>query len=303
MRPGVIVQHEANRTVSYFIAAKPHALVTYSRCPALSGRAPTAPSGGIKPSLTTHPVRDLAKTNLSWGRTVIRVFLVGIDTALTELVRDDLSRRGHVVHVVDNGMDAIALAGDADVIVLNLELPDLDGVEVCRRIREISDGPLIGVLTGGAELERVLALRAGLDMCLTSKLGVTELVARINALLARSQPNADRRSKLSYGDLLIDAQTRQVRIGGKAVGLTRKEFDLLHLLASHPGVTFDRKQILSAVWQDENAWMQRSRTIDTHVNSIRRKLGCGEVIHTQRGVGFRFAQDQVAESGLTHAHG
>ncbi|MCG8916936.1 response regulator transcription factor [Actinokineospora sp. PR83] len=219
---------------------------------------------------------------------------MGSDSALAESARQALSDIGFLVCLTGNGRDAITGAHGADVVVLDLDLPDLDGTEVCRRIRETSKVPLIGVLSGSSEFERVLALRAGLDMCLAPDFGVLELVARINVLLSRSQPRGTKES-LSYGDLMIDAQTRQVRVGHKAVDLTKKEFDLLHLLASRPGITFDRKQILAAVWNDDNAWMQRSRTIDTHINSIRRKLGCGDMIHTQRGVGFRFAHDHLAE--------
>jgi DNA-binding response OmpR family regulator len=93
---------------------------------------------------------------------------------------------------------------------------------------------------------------------------------------------------LSFGELEIDGRAREVRLSGSLVQLTRKEFDLLYLLASRGGATVDRREILSVVWHDDRAWLTRSRTVDTHVNSIRRKLDCNDIIRTQRGVGFRF---------------
>jgi DNA-binding response OmpR family regulator len=220
---------------------------------------------------------------------MIRVLLVEEDQSRKESIGDELLGRGFLLQTARTGMDAIEAQRGADIMVLNLNLPDLDGVEVCRRIRAVSSVPLIGILAVSSEFERVLALRAGLDVCLAAPFGVSELVARIETLTRRNQPNRQNGKLLSYGDLVIDTHAREVRMGRNPVELTKKEFDLLYLLASRPGVTFDRRQILSAVWNDDNAWMQRSRTIDTHINSIRRKLGCGDAIRTQRGVGFRFS--------------
>ncbi|HKS47306.1 MAG TPA: response regulator transcription factor [Amycolatopsis sp.] len=219
---------------------------------------------------------------------MVRVLLVDDDLSRTELISGQL-RRGFSAWNLHTGMDAITAAPSADIVVLNLKLPDLDGVEVCRRIRAVSTVPMIGITAGSSEFERVLALRAGLDVCMAPTFGVSELVARIATLTRRNRPDRRAGKSMSYGDLVINTHTREVRMCGHPVGLTKKEFDLLYLLASRPGVTFDRKQILSAVWHDDNSWMQRSRTIDTHVNSIRRKLGCSEAIRTQRGVGFQFS--------------
>ena len=220
---------------------------------------------------------------------MIRVLLVDDDLSRTNLISGELLRRGFFARSLRTGMDAITTGPSADVVVLNLKLPDLDGVEVCRRIRAVCAVPLIGISASSCEFERVLALRAGLDVCMTPAYGVPELVARIVTLTRRKREQRRTGSSMSHGDLVIDSLCREVRMCGHPVGLTKKEFDLLYLLASRPGVTFDRRQILSAVWQDDNMWMQRSRTIDTHVNSIRRKLGCSEAIRTQRGVGFRFS--------------
>jgi DNA-binding response OmpR family regulator len=218
-----------------------------------------------------------------------RVLLIDSDQSHTDVISGELVRRGFFTQHLKTGMDAIASSPGADVVVLNLKLPDLDGVEVCRRIRALCSVRLIGITASSSEFERVLALRAGLDVCMGPVFGVSELVARISTLTRRNGQGIQTRKTMSYGDLAIDTRAREVRVCGRRVGLTKKEFDLLYLLASRPGVTFDRRQILSAVWDDNSTWMARSRTIDTHVNSIRRKLGCSEVIRTQRGVGFRFS--------------
>lgn len=220
---------------------------------------------------------------------MIRILLVGDDVATGEALAEALNTAVFSLDCVRTGGEALRLQLDADVVLLNLELPDLDGTEVCRRIRAASDVPVIGLIKPmSTELERILTLRAGADMCLTKPVGIDELVARLNVVTRRMQPHSAVGESLSYGALEIDSAAREVRVEGAPVDLTRKEFDLLYLLASRRGAIVNRKQILSAVWNDDNAWMQRSRTIDTHVNSIRRKIGRSGDIHTQRGVGFRF---------------
>jgi DNA-binding response OmpR family regulator len=220
---------------------------------------------------------------------MIRVLLVGEDCATGQALGTALNPTIYRLRRVQTGAEAILEHQDADVIALNLELPDLDGTEVCRRIRSTSEVPLIGLIgADSTELERILSLRAGADMCFTRPVGVTELVTRLEVVTRRLQPPPSTGELLSCGALEIDIAAREVRAGGTPVDMTRKEFDLLYLLASQRGAIVNRRQILSTVWNDENAWMQRSRTIDTHVNNIRRKIGRHGDIRTQRGVGFRF---------------
>lgn len=220
---------------------------------------------------------------------MIRILLVGDDAETARALDVALNATVFSLDCVQTGGEALRLRPDVDVILLTLELPDLDGTEVCRRIRATSDVPVIGLVkSASTELERILALRAGADMCLTKPVGIDELVARLTVVTRRRQPHPAVTESLSYGALEIDGAAREVRVEGAPVDLTRKEFDLLYLLASRRGAIVNRKQILSAVWNDDNAWMQRSRTIDTHVNSIRRKIGPSGDIRTQRGVGFRF---------------
>lgn len=220
---------------------------------------------------------------------MIRVLLVGEDHQTGQALAAALARAGVRLDSVRTGAEAITRHADADMVALNLELPDLDGTEVCRRIRSTSEVPILGLIAAGStELERILSLRAGVDMCLTRPVGVAELAARIEVVARRLRPQPNTRELLSYGSLEIDVAAREVRIAGRSVDMTRKEFDLLYLLASKNGSIVNRRQILSVVWDDQNAWMQRSRTIDTHVNSIRRKIGKSGAIRTRRGVGFQF---------------
>ena len=199
----------------------------------------------------------------------------------------ELSWHGHLLTGVSTGARAIALRDSADVLLLNLDLPDLDGIEVCRRIRSVSDAPMMGLLPHDNPTERVLALRAGLDVCLPPDCRSAEIAARIRAVTRRFYGDATP-VPLTSGALQIDPVARQVRLHGRRVQLTPKEFDLLHLLASRPGEVLNRRHILAEIWDDQHGWMTGSRTIDTHVNSLRRKLDWAPFIETQRGIGFRF---------------
>lgn len=234
---------------------------------------------------------------------MMRVLLADVDPAYKNAVTPELEDRGFLLKWVRSGREAIAAHRSAHVVVVRLDLPDLDGIEVCRRIRCDNTVPLIGIGPCDSEFERVLALRSGLDVCLAPSFGVRELVARIEALTRRGRPQWFAGPRLSYGELEIDGHARRVRLRGAPVGLTRKEFDLLFLLASRPDVTVDRRQILSAVWDDDHAWMLNSRTIDTHISSIRRKLGGEAAIRTQRGIGFRFSYRAPAAELMPAASG
>lgn len=174
----------------------------------------------------------------------------------------------------------------ADLVLLNLELPDLDGLEVCRGIRASCDIPIIAVTARCTELDRVLGLHAGLDDYLVRPYGFRELIARIEAVMRRARPQWPAVQTISRGPLRINFSTREVCLNDQLINVTRKEFDLLYLLARQPETVVSRKQIMSQVWDVE--WTGCSRTIDTHVNSLRKKLGASTWIITVRGVGFRF---------------
>lgn len=207
--------------------------------------------------------------------------------AADELVQG-LLRQGYAAQSVATGAQTLRAHRDADLVLLDLELPDLDGLEVCRSIRAVSDTPIIAVTSRGSELDRVLGLQAGLDDYLVKPYGFRELLARMEAVMRRvwSQPAATR--VIDHSSLRIDAGTRAATLEGEPVDLTRKEFDLLFLLASQPDTVIPRGQIMAQVWGD--AWSPRGRTVDTHVGTLRSKLGSSEWIVTVRGVGFRIGK-------------
>lgn len=218
-------------------------------------------------------------------REVWRVLLVEKDARDAVPLTQDLRRHGHQVISVDTGEKALREFADADLVLLDLELPDLDGLEVCRAIRSVSDTPIIAVTRRSSELDRVLGLQAGSDDYLGKPYGFRELMARMEAVMRRARPRAPLSEVISHGPLCVDARTRSVLLHGSRVTVTRKEFDLLYLLASQPRNVVPRRQILQRVWSDTMAG--RSRTLDTHVNSLRNKLGSADWIVTVRGVGFQ----------------
>ncbi|GAA2268885.1 MULTISPECIES: response regulator transcription factor [Kitasatospora] len=224
---------------------------------------------------------------------VWRVLVVESDTEDAEFLVRGLRRHGHTVSRVDTGNAALSAYGAADLVLLDLELPDLDGLEVCRRVRSAGPVPIIAVTARGTELDRVLGLQAGADDYLVKPYGFRELLARMEAVMRRVRVpaqmhpvHAEPPSVVSRGGLRIDATTRQVSLNGRPVKVTRKEFDLLFILASNSDAVVPRKQLMQQVWGD--VWSRR--TIDTHVSSLRNKLGASDWIVTVRGVGFQFGR-------------
>ncbi|MGV9558803.1 response regulator transcription factor [Streptomyces sp. NPDC003401] len=212
-----------------------------------------------------------------------RILVVDGDAALAGSLTAQLRRHGHDPVGARHGRAALQAYHDVELVLLDLDLPDLDGLEVCRAIREVSRVPIIIVTARRSELDCVLGLHAGADDYVTKPYGLRELMARIEAVMrrARWQPAAAR--EIRHGRLHIDVDSRTVTVDDEPVALTRKEFDLLHLLASRPDTVIPRKQLLQQVWGD--FWSRR--TIDTHVSSLRGKLGGSGWVVTVRGVGFK----------------
>jgi DNA-binding response OmpR family regulator len=204
-----------------------------------------------------------------------------------DLLIPGLRRHGYKAEQVRTGAEALQQCREADLLLFDLDLPDLDGVELCRSIRAVCDVAIIVVTARDTELDRVLSLRAGADDYVVKPCSLTELTARIEAVMrrVRLQPFVPE-DVIAVGSLHIDHRTREIRLDGRHVEVTRKEFDLLYLLASRPGSVFSRRQIMTQVWSDPRS--KPGRTIDTHVSSLRSKLGSSRWITTVRGVGFRF---------------
>ncbi|MFF4830212.1 response regulator transcription factor [Streptomyces sp. NPDC001315] len=193
-----------------------------------------------------------------------------------------LRRHGHDVADVATGVEALQVYEGYDLVLLDLELPDVDGLEVCSTIRAACDVPLIAVTARDGELDRVLGLKAGADDYIAKPYSFQELMARMDAVMRRARPRAA--TSLSHGGLRIDTRAREVRLHDRHVEVTRKEFDLLSCLAASPDAVISRQELMRRVWGD--SWSRR--TVDTHINSLRNKLGASDWITTVRGVGFRF---------------
>jgi two-component system, OmpR family, response regulator RegX3 len=213
----------------------------------------------------------------------MRILVVEDEDAIAEPLAEGLRREGFVVDRAATGEDAL-LAPAADVVLLDLRLPDLDGYEVCRRLRARSDVPIIMVTARGEEIDRVVGLELGADDYLVKPFGIRELIARIRAVTRRAGGRSDA-SRLHVGPLEIDVRARRVALEGRILELTAKEFDVLTVLAEDAGNVVSRRTLLERVWQ--TTWYGPTKTIDVHVASLRRKLGDPGWIETVRGIGFR----------------
>jgi DNA-binding response OmpR family regulator len=225
-------------------------------------------------------------------RVAVHLLVVEDDPAIAEPLRQGLARSGFTVSYAATGAAALAVEG-AEMVLLDLGLPDLDGSEVCRRLRARSDVPIIVVSARGDEIDRVMLLELGADDYIVKPYGLRELVARIRAVSRRTNPHVDPNGPYVVGHLVVDQRTRRVTVADRPIDLTPKEFDLLALLASEPGTVFTRQRILESVWDAH--WYGPTKTLDVHVAAVRRKLGAPEWIATVRGVGFRL-EDPAKES-------
>jgi DNA-binding response OmpR family regulator len=174
------------------------------------------------------------------------------------------------------------------LLVLDVGLPDLDGLEVCKRIRQTSQVPVIFLTARDSEVDRVLGLELGADDYLTKPFSTPELVARVKAVLRRVD-GAPAPEIVQAGRATIDAGRREVRVDGRSIEFTTKEFDLLRFLAARTGLALSRQQILDGVWGHD--WFGDARTVDVHIAQVRKKLGDAAEITTVRGVGYRLESD------------
>jgi two-component system, OmpR family, response regulator RegX3 len=224
----------------------------------------------------------------------VRVLMVEDDDAIAEPLARGLEREGLDVERAATGAAALA-AQDYDVVLLDLGLPDLDGFEVCRRLRAVSSVPIIVVTARSDEVDRVVGLELGADDYIVKPFGFRELLARIRAVTRRSQARPEDVMARTVGRLTVDRRTHQVTMAGEAVALTPKEFDLLALLADDPGTVFPRAHILEEVWDAH--WYGPTKTLDVHVAALRKKLGDPGWIETVRGVGFRLVEPSDPSAG------
>ncbi len=221
------------------------------------------------------------------------ILLVEDDERISEpLVRVLVSEGFSVTHV-DGGKDALAAVDRErpDLVLLDLTLPDIDGLDVCRKLRaDIPDLPIVMLTARAEEMDVIVGLGAGADDYIAKPFRLAELIARVRARLRVVEQATRATPMLEGAGIRVDRDARRMFIDTREIELTSKEFDLLALLMSRPGVTFTREQIMNQVWDEH--WWGSTRTLDTHVSTLRKKIGDDSdppsIVVTIRGVGFRF---------------
>jgi DNA-binding response OmpR family regulator len=226
--------------------------------------------------------------------------VVDDERALADLVGSYLTRDGFEVSMAHDGQQAIDQARqvDPDIMVLDLGLPRIDGVEVCRIVRTFSDCYVIMLTARTDEIDKLIGLSVGADDYLTKPFSPRELLARIQAMLRRprtstvsEQPSQEAPPRM-FGALSIDVAARDVQLDGEAVPLTRTEFDLLEALSRRPNMVFSRRQLIDEVW--DQSWFGDEHLVDVHVGHLRRKLGddpgSPRYVCTVRGIGYRMGE-------------
>jgi DNA-binding response OmpR family regulator len=227
------------------------------------------------------------------GQTVL---VVEDESSIASFVALYLKNAGYRIQAVGTGREALERVASEkpNLIVLDLMLPDVDGLEVCRRIRQSSDVPILMLTARDEDVDKIIGLEVGADDYLTKPFNPRELVARVKSILRRSVP--ERREaqtrQIKHGDLDIDAGRREVLVAGKEVQLAPKEFDLLWELLDHKGLVLTRDQLLERVWG--YTFAGDTRTVDVHVRQLRRKLGEASPIVTVWGVGYKVASARDA---------
>jgi two-component system, OmpR family, alkaline phosphatase synthesis response regulator PhoP len=222
------------------------------------------------------------------------VLVVDDETPLRDLIRAYLERDGYTVVEASTGKEALSAAAlhNPDIIVLDLMIPEIDGTEVCRRIRTSSDVYIIMLTAKADEVDRVVGLEVGADDYLTKPFSPRELVARVRALLRRPRTQVVAVRVLRFGDLTIDVDGHEVRVGNEIITLTATEYRLIALLASTPGRMYSRAQLLEHVWG--STYYGDDRVVDVHIANARRKIQENSTsqpfIETVRGAGYRWRQ-------------
>lgn len=223
------------------------------------------------------------------------ILLVDDETNITDLAKMYLSKEGFEVITAEDGNEGLRLfrTRKPTLIVLDLMLPGVDGLEICRQVRRESSVPIIMLTARGDDVDRIVGLELGADDYVTKPFNPRELVARVKAVLRRYNPNDDSaeeaekaKERISVGDVVIDLRQRTVTVGIRQAELRAKEFDLLSTFARSPNAVFDREKLLNLVWGYE--YYGDSRTIDVHVTHLREKLeGSNVKIQTVWGVGYK----------------
>jgi DNA-binding response OmpR family regulator len=234
------------------------------------------------------------------GQKTQSVLIVEDESSIASFVSLYLKKAGYEVEVAPTGADALDKAEhNPSLIVLDLMLPDMDGIDVCRRLRKRSDVPILMLTARDEDIDKIIGLEVGADDYMTKPFNPRELVARIKSIMRRATP--ERRdaetAELRHGELVINSGRREVKVGDTEIQLAPKEFDLLWELLDHRGIVLTRDQLLERVWG--YTFAGDTRTVDVHVRQLRRKLGDASPIVTVWGVGYKVAptKESVSASG------
>ena len=227
-----------------------------------------------------------------------RILVVEDDVNTANLVATYLEREGFVALVENNGEKGLAAANreQPDLVILDLMLPGMDGLKICRRLRGQSNLPILMLTAREEEIDRVLGFSLGADDYVVKPFSPRELVERVKAILRRTQARADTRKTgiLSCGSLILDSEKHKVSIAGQEVSLTSSEYKLLHVLLASPGRVFSRGELLRQFYEHEEAVVER--VIDVHINKLRQKIESDPArpvyIETVRGFGYRFTEQE-----------
>ena len=217
-----------------------------------------------------------------------KILVVDDEAHIIELVRLYLEREGYEVDEASNGNDAVSKqhAGNPDLILLDLMLPDIDGYEVCRQIRTQSNTPILMLTARKEDIDKIVGLELGADDYLTKPFNPRELVARVRAILRRYQTGQQPGDIAEMGKLRVDFPRQEVTVNSRPIKLRTKEFSLLSTFICNPGIVLSREKLLEDVWGFD--YYGESRTVDVHVNHLRDKLaGSGVQIETIRGTGYK----------------
>ncbi|MCB0974156.1 MAG: response regulator transcription factor [Actinobacteria bacterium] len=217
------------------------------------------------------------------------VLVVEDDPDIAALVGGYLTKEGFSVASAASGREALAEFDRCipALVILDIGLPDVDGIEVCRSMRERSDVPLMFLTARDDEIDRIVGLELGADDYVTKPFSPRELTARAKAILRRSQITSSSDQVMRQGAVTVDLGRREVTVGSELADLTAREFDLLAYLIEHTGLALSRQQLLDGVWGYD--WYGDVRTVDVHIAQLRKKLGDAADIRTVRGIGYRWA--------------
>ena len=218
-----------------------------------------------------------------------KVLVAEDEESIREFIVINLTRSGYTVEQAENGAVALEKFARAesgfDVAILDIMMPGMDGLEMCRKIRETNNIPIIMLSARSADLDKILGLGTGADDYVTKPFGMMELVSRIKAVLRRSR-KTEEKSQIELSGICMNIKKHEVTVNGKEVALTLKEFELLEKMMLNKGIVLTRDQLLTEIWGYD--FDGETRTVDVHVRTLRQKLGeKGDLIQTVRGVGYR----------------